>query len=135
MGSSSADLEETAQQKAFDTEQRKALNDETIEENRRRKALSRGQLGSVSLLSGLPGYTDPIEETETTPTERNVAPINANPRMNTTTSTTKEISPTSSTSAATVDIQNGGTSAATPGVQTGSARKLTTKKKSKVGTA
>lgn len=42
------------QQKAFDTEQRRALNKETQEENRRRKALARGQLGAVTLLGGLP---------------------------------------------------------------------------------
>ena len=46
--------EDTPAQKAFETEQRRALNIETKEENRRRKALSRGQLGAVTLLSGLP---------------------------------------------------------------------------------
>ena len=46
--------EDTPAQKAFETEQRRALNVETQEENRRRKALSRGQLGAVTLLSGLP---------------------------------------------------------------------------------
>lgn len=45
---------DTPAQKAFETEQRRALNVETQEENRRRKALSRGQLGAVTLLSGLP---------------------------------------------------------------------------------
>jgi len=45
---------QTPAQLAFETEQRRALNVETQEENRRRKALSRGQLGAVTLLSGLP---------------------------------------------------------------------------------
>lgn len=52
--------EDTPAQKAFETEQRRALNVETQEENRRRKALSRGQLGAVTLLSGLPADDDVI---------------------------------------------------------------------------
>lgn len=52
MGSPSAP-KTTSAQKAFEIEQRRALNTEIQEENRRRKALSRGQLGAVTLLSGL----------------------------------------------------------------------------------
>lgn len=51
MGSPSAP-KTTSAQKAFEIEQRRALNTEIQEENRRRKALSRGQLGAVTLLSG-----------------------------------------------------------------------------------
>lgn len=54
MGSTPKPPKESAAQKAFDIEQRRALNDEVIEENRRRKALARGRLGAVTLLSGLP---------------------------------------------------------------------------------
>lgn len=52
MGSPSAP-KTTSAQKAFEIEQRRALDTEIQEENRRRKALSRGQLGAVTLLSGL----------------------------------------------------------------------------------
>lgn len=54
MGSTPKPPKQTPAQKAFETEQRRSLNKEIIEENRRRKALARGQVGSVTLLSGLP---------------------------------------------------------------------------------
>jgi hypothetical protein len=54
MGSTPKTPETSAAQTAFDIEQRRALDDEVKAENRRRKALSRGQLGGATLLSGLP---------------------------------------------------------------------------------
>jgi hypothetical protein len=60
MGSSPKPPKPTAAQNAFETEQRRALNDEVVEENRRRKALARGRLGAVSLLSGLDPSTGSI---------------------------------------------------------------------------
>jgi hypothetical protein len=52
MGSTPKAPKQTSAQKAFEIEQQKALDEEVQSENRRRKALSRGQLGSVTLLKG-----------------------------------------------------------------------------------
>lgn len=53
MGSKPKTPKATPQQQAFEDAQARALSKETTEENRRRKALIRGQLGSQSLLTGL----------------------------------------------------------------------------------
>lgn len=63
MGSTPDAPKQTAAEAAYETEQRQALNDETIAENKRRKALTRGQLGSVTLLTGLPEYDESANKT------------------------------------------------------------------------
>jgi len=54
MGSRPKPPKQSAAQKEFERAQRQALNKEITNENRRRKSLIRGSLGTASLLSGLP---------------------------------------------------------------------------------
>lgn len=76
MGSKPKAPKQTAAQKAFDIEQRKALNEETIDANRRQKALGRNQLGAVTLLSGLPGGPGEVADGGTSPSSP-ASPINS----------------------------------------------------------
>lgn len=54
MGSRPKPPKQTQAQKSFERAQQEALSKEIEDENRRRKALIRGSLGAVSLLSGIP---------------------------------------------------------------------------------
>jgi len=55
MGSTPKAPKISSSQLAFERAQQTAIGKEISDENRRRKALIRGQLGVASLLSGLPG--------------------------------------------------------------------------------